>query len=193
MEKDDIIEKGGLLIRVIIEIAGAPKEHIEKTINMMVDMLKKKHKVLKNEIAPVEKHEQYFSAFTESEILISKVDDLTEFVYEFMPSSIEIIEPESKTLTNNDISNLYNDLIGRLHKTDMTLKNSNGEKQLLLKANAGMLRSLFNLALKDGEKTQNEIAEIISIEPEHITKALQYYVEQKVLVEKKGKYNLKNA
>ena len=97
MEKDDILDKGGLYTRVIIEIAGSPKEHIEKSMQSLVENIKKKSglDVKHEDTAEAEENEKMWTTFTELEILFKRLDTLLDFIYEFMPASIEVIEPEA--------------------------------------------------------------------------------------------------
>ena len=50
-----------------------------------------------------------------------------------MPSSIENLEPENFAIKANNLNDLLNDLLARLHKYDMLLKNFNAENSLLKK------------------------------------------------------------
>ena len=47
---------------------------------------------------------------------------LTDFCFNFMPSSIEIIEPETNKLSSGSIEEMLNDVLAKLHQYDMALK-----------------------------------------------------------------------
>ena len=48
-----------------------------------------------------------------------------------MPSSIEIIEPLSFNAKCTDMSNMINDLLAKIHRYDMVVKNMNAENVIL--------------------------------------------------------------
>ena len=116
-------------IGAIIEVAGKPASHIEETVKKMISILKenKKISVLKEEIAPVSKVElpgahnpkkkvEIFSSFADLILEFPTVDELMQFLFVFMPSSIEILEPENLKIKQKDFENSLNDLLAKLHE-----------------------------------------------------------------------------
>ena len=75
---------------------------------------------------------KFFSVITEVEISVENIEKLIGFCFDFMPSSIDVLEPSKLEIDARDINGFVNDLTARLHKYDMFLKN--------LKAHAGMLK-----------------------------------------------------
>ena len=85
-EKENIIR-----CVAIIEVLGKPKEHVEKSMNMYLEKLKKEDylSILKEEVAEVKKLEDnMFSTFAEMELLIKGPINLISFCFDYMPSSI---------------------------------------------------------------------------------------------------------
>ena len=112
-----------------MEIAGKPEEHVKETIEKMLNILKenKKITILKKEVAPIKKHElespanpkqkvEIFSSFADTELEFPDFDELMQFIYTFMPSSVEILEPSNLKIKQKDLENSINDLLGRLHE-----------------------------------------------------------------------------
>ncbi|MBT3690729.1 hypothetical protein HOG16_00615 [Candidatus Woesearchaeota archaeon] len=115
-------------INTIIEIAGAPEEHVKETIDKMMGILKKNEKIeiIKQEVAPPKKNEvahpndpkqkvDVFSSFAELELDFPTLDELIQFCFVFMPSSIEVIEPQEIKVKQKDLENPLNDLLAKLH------------------------------------------------------------------------------
>jgi len=124
-------------VKAIIEIAGFPKEHVEQTVDKVVSTLKESFN-LKNfkvyeAVALKEKLEGFWSSFCDVEVELKNIDELVVFCFDFMPSSIEIISPESLSLKQNEMGNIFNDLLSRLHNYDMLVKNLNASNQVLKK------------------------------------------------------------
>lgn len=123
-ELEQSLEKGGILCRAICEILGKPKEHVEETVRALVQKAREVQdtELLEYDIPDVVPQEKLFSTFAEMEILFKKKEALMGFCFDFMPSSIEIIEPENIVLDNELFSSWLNELQGRLHKVDMVAK-----------------------------------------------------------------------
>src|SRR3989339_1846234 len=103
-EKKDLIR-----CRAVLEVLGKPKEHVEKTIKLLVEKVKEDPEIsiLKEKFAEITQQEkEIFSTFVELEMVVKGVTTLTGFCFDFMPSSIEIEKPEILEVKNRDISNI---------------------------------------------------------------------------------------
>lgn len=116
---------------------GSPKEHVESTMNLVVDKMKsyEQSKVLNHKIFPAEqlKDKPFFSTFVEAELEFKEVEDVIGFCFDFMPSSVEVLHPDSLKLSSPNLNNLINDLLARLHQYDMVLKNVHAQNLLMRK------------------------------------------------------------
>jgi hypothetical protein len=117
-----------IIANTIIEIVGAPAEHIKETMDKVSKIIKenKDYELITQETSepkenefdhPSKKGEKIivFSIFTEFEISFKNFDALTNFCFEFMPSSIEVLEPLELKMEAQDINNSLNDILARLH------------------------------------------------------------------------------
>ena len=86
----------------IIEMAGKPKEHIEKTIRAYIVDLKKQDGImlLKEDYANAEEKDGIWAVFVEVEMIVKGLTRFINFCLSYMPSSIEIIKPESFQMKN---------------------------------------------------------------------------------------------
>lgn len=124
-----------ILTRIIVEILGFPKDHVETTLKAVVEKLKTEEgvKVLKEAIENAEEVKDFWSAFAEIEMKTENIQRLMDICFDYMPSSIEILEPNEVGMDINNLSNFFNDLLARLHQYDMLLKNVHAENFLLKK------------------------------------------------------------
>ena len=103
----------------------------------VVDKLKDEFKVNRQEIyeavALKDKMEGFWSTFCDIELSFNNVENLVVFCFEYMPSSIEILSPEELKFNNNEIGNILNNLLARLHHYDMLVKNLTASNQLMKK------------------------------------------------------------
>ena len=136
-------EKKWIKIRAIVELVGKPLEHIQNTIIMMGEKFGEgtpEIKVTKRQVKPPVKVEntEMYSAYLEFEADVKNLSTVMGIIFDYMPSSIEIIAPESITEDIPNLNALLNDLAGRLHQYDMTIKKLKAQyvlqKKELLKA-----------------------------------------------------------
>lgn len=129
------IEKGAVHAVFIIEIAGRPAEHVEETLKKLVEQFKqqKKIEIINTVFHKPEPVETLFSSFCEIEFLADNLSRILELIFDFMPSSVEIIEPEVLRLNAADANALANDLSNRLHQYDAIAKRLKIEQSIILK------------------------------------------------------------
>lgn len=194
-EIQEKLEEGYLQVRMIVEIAGTPAEHVAKTLDLVNESLSKIKDVKiiqseKEEPKKVEENDKLFSAFIEIEMLIKNTPTLVSICFEFMPSSVEILEPANLKLNTNDASNLFNDVLGRIHNMDMVLKNKSAENQILKKNASTLLRNIFKLSLKQSSKTKEELSKDIGVPADQLTPFLEVMEKQKEIKKEGDKFSL---
>ncbi len=120
--------------RVIIEILGSPIEHVNKVMQDVVTELDKKNiKILKKEVSEPEQVEKFYSSFAEVEFKCSNLDALLDVCFDFMPSVVEIIEPSEFHFDPKVLEDFLNDLLARLHRNSMVMRNLHAENVLMKK------------------------------------------------------------
>lgn len=190
------IEEGWLHTRIVLEILGKPKEHVEKTLRDYVKKIKETEKafMVTNEFfsEPKEQGEagELFSIFAELEMLVKNPESLAWFCFDYMPSSVEIIEPEVLQYKVRDFSSLINDLLARLHDVDMQYKNLSIENDLIHKSNTIMLRRVVLSSLKVKELTLEELSGETGIGVKQLFAFLGSMINDKLIKKEGEKYTL---
>ena len=118
--------------KAIIEVAGAPKEHIEKVIKEIVEKIKNEKGIERFKIFEAQEKDKLFFTFSEMEIDFKNFDELSGFCFDYFPSSIELLEDDI-SIKREELENTMNDLLAKLHQYDMTLKNLKAENIVLKK------------------------------------------------------------
>jgi hypothetical protein len=129
-DKIDMREKfsqGWIHVNIIIEILGKPASHIEEVIRMAVEKLgeEKGVEILNKEIHPANKIEdttEVFTVFTEVELLVHGLPKIVDIVFNYMPASIEIVNPPTMNFKLEDANTLLNDIAMRMHQYDAISK-----------------------------------------------------------------------
>ncbi len=113
-----LVNEGWIHVRMIFEIAGTPEEFVNKTLKEVTEKFEKeKIKIISHVRHPAKDvGEKVFSGFAEAKFLASKMSDLFGIIYDYMPSSVEIIEPDELKETTANISDIVNDLTAKLHQ-----------------------------------------------------------------------------
>ena len=134
----------------IIEIVGSPKEHVQKTMQEVINLIKtnKDFEIIKEEISEPNEREfpnpskegekiQIWSTLTEFEIKFKDFYTLSNFCFDFMPSSIEILEPTELKIPNQNANDALNDLLARLHQQAKVMLEYAALKKKLAKSSEG--------------------------------------------------------
>ena len=110
---------------LILEILGKPADYVKKVLADVVKKLgeEKDVKILNKNIAKPKQLEDkdIFTSFAEIEIQTS-LQKLMLLIFFYMPSHIEIIEPENLQIRNSDMNLFLNDLLKKLHQYDEIAK-----------------------------------------------------------------------
>ena len=122
-----------IIIRSIIEIAGFPKEHVEKTMQQVINKLKdtKDLELLEQDLGEAKEVEGIWGTFVDIKLSFRDVNKIIEYCFAFLPSSIEILEPDNLKLDQKNLSLWFNDILTALHKYDLALKKLIAENRVL--------------------------------------------------------------
>tara|TARA_Y100000034_G_C6838337_1_gene379036 strand:- start:236 stop:559 length:324 start_codon:yes stop_codon:yes gene_type:complete len=103
----------------------------------MEELKKRKNiEILKSEVSNAKESEDmpnFFSIFNELELKVKDFSDLDGFCFDFMPSSIEILEPSSFNLKDKEMEDMLNDLLAKLHQQSMIVRNLHAENVMMKK------------------------------------------------------------
>ncbi len=193
MDERERFEKGHVLARVIIEMLGAPKEHIEKTLKDYIEKLQKEAKdyeIVKAEFEEAKEQGKFFSAFTEVDIWFHRPGVLINFCFDSMPSSIDIIRPDDLKIGSKEFSDFLNDLQAHIHELDASVKKVKATNKLLDQNSTAVFRNFIIYLLKQGNKDVDEFAEHLGVMAKDLKPFMSKLVGQDIVEEKEGKYYL---
>ncbi len=174
-------EKPKIKARAVIEVLGKPKEHIENTINKYIDNIKEDNNfdVLTSEIMPAKEQENgMFSTFAELDFNTKQIENITAFCFDYMPSSIEIMEPEKMIMKSSQMSDLMNDLQSKLHMLDMAVKKLKNENIFLKKNTGTIIKNMLTVALLGKKLTKEQLAKGTGINEKEIEPFLELLIKE---------------
>ncbi len=112
-------------VSFIIEILGRPANFIVEQLNKVVEKLEEEKgvKVLDKKIhEPKSREGGLFTTFAEIEAQVDTIQELANVIFKYMPSHIEVIDPQETMLKNFELTDFLNEIIARLHKYDEIAK-----------------------------------------------------------------------
>jgi len=146
---------------MIVEMAGRPAKHLTESLEKHVGILRKvtdaevheirvsePRVIVMKEGEEVAKGDEMFTAFAECDFELPTLARLTETMFDFMPSSVEVIKPGKVTLDTTEATDLMNNISGRMHRYDEFAKIA-GEKMRQMEAQLQMAKRI--VAKKDEE------------------------------------------
>jgi len=184
---DEKLDKGYLHCRIMIEILGAPKQHVEGTLALVLKKLREEKDVdvIYDKVHPAEEKDKLFSTFAEVELLFKDFVVLTRICFDYLPSSVEIVKPENFKMSSLELSNFVSDTLAMLHGIDFKLKDVNAANQLLERNSANLLKNFLLIMLSSGKKPIGEVSKLVGIKPEQLEPFMQAFTKEG-LIRKSG-------
>ena len=191
-EEKLIAEKTHIRCKVIIEILGKPKEHVEKTLRMYVDKIKDDSDliILNSDFSEAVENEKLWATFVELDMIIKGIPKLIAFCFDYMPSSIEISKPEEFVMRKSSVEDLINDLQARLHDVDMTIKRQKNENDFLRQNLNKSVSNIILISLASENLNKGELSKVTGIHDKELDIFLEELLKDNKLKEEEGIYSL---
>ena len=181
--------------RAVVEVLGKPKEHVDASLKEYLQKLKEdaRYQVLEEDLADLKQHEEsdLWMAFAELEIKTREVQDIIDFCFDYMPSLIEILEPDELKITSLDVSTFLNDLQAKLHGVDMLAKQLKMENQLLNKSMSALLSNYLMVLLQKSNLTAEQLHQFTGVNQDMLEDFLDKLIDEGKIDMKEGIYFLK--
>jgi len=192
MNKQEIeqkIDQGYVLSRIIFELVGNPKEHVEKTIRAYLTNIKtdKEILILKEDYAETVEKEKLWSTYVEAEMLVKSLEKFVWLCVNFMPASIEILKPDKLTYSSKKLTDWFNDLLAKLHEVSMVQKGLVSQNQMLRGNLNKLIKNSILISLRQG-KNIKEISKTIGIQPKGLKPFLDAMIQENKIRRVSQKY-----
>ena len=186
-----------ILFRVVVEVLGKPKEHVDSTLKGYLQKLKEnsRYEVLKEDLAELKQHEEseLWMAFAELEIKTAGVTEIIDFCFDYMPSLIEIIEPEELQLDSLAASSFLNDMQAKLHGVDMLAKQMKIENKLTNNSLAKLLNNYIIVLLRNNNLTSKQLSAYTGMNIDVLEDYMDKMIDEGKIDLKDGIYFLKES
>ncbi len=185
-------ENQKMIVKSIIEIVGKPKDHVIKSMSLVMDKIKdqKTIKIVEEKVFEPKEVESFFSTFAELELQFQSTNQILDFCFDYMPSSVEIIEPDKLAVSSSNFGDVLNDLLSKLHTISNNVANLNAENQLLKKNGEAILTNLITLSLENGPTSIEELSRKVGIVPKQLDPFIQAFIKKGKIEKVKKGYQL---
>ncbi|MEM0231254.1 MAG: hypothetical protein QXW00_00540 [Candidatus Woesearchaeota archaeon] len=169
-----------VLARAIIEILGAPKEYLQEAMKAILEDIKKHDylKVEREELFEPKESGKLFTSFMELELRFKNLEYLFGFCIDYLPASIEILEPERLEYGAAELTQSINDLLAKLHRIDAALKEKTAENEVLERNAMLLFRNNVIITLGDKKMKINEISRMVGISEEQLKPFLDIWIKE---------------
>ncbi|MFT4309075.1 MAG: hypothetical protein ACMXYL_01150 [Candidatus Woesearchaeota archaeon] len=179
----------------IMEVMGKPQEHVAETMRLLLKKAKdtKELEVIEHHMEEPQKVEDdstLYSGFLEMEIKLLNMETIFGFILDYMPSSLEISDPDEINFDLSTFNGFLSDFIGRLHEYDKIVKEKIGENVQLQENIDLLIRNLIIISLKEKSLTAEEISSKVGIAAESLKPFLNKFADNKTIIETNDKYSL---
>ena len=191
-EEKLIAEKTHIRCKIIIEILGKPKEHVEETLKRYIEKIKNDPEliVLNAEFSETVEKEKLFATFSELDMVIKGIPKLIAFCFDYMPSSIEITKPNEFIMKKSNVEDLINDLQARLHDVDMIVKSQKNENDFLKQNLNKVVSNVILISLATGNMDKENLSKSTGINDKELKIFLDELIKENKIIEEKGIYSL---
>jgi len=191
-EEKLIAEQTHIRCKIIIEVLGKPKDHVEKAIRDYVGKIKKDSEliVMNADFSEAEQKEKLWAVFVELDIVIKGMPKLIGFCFDYMPSSIEITKPEEFSVKKSTVENLINDLQARLHDVDMIVKKQKNENTFLKKNLGKAVSNTILLSLATGDMDMENLSRATGIAEKELKVFLDDLIKEDKIKKEDDMYSL---
>jgi len=191
-EEKLIAEQTHIRCKIIIEVLGKPKEHVEQALKSYVDKIKNDPEliVLNVEFSNAQEKEKLWAIFSELDIVIKGIPKLIAFCFDYMPSSVEILKPEEFSMRKSTVENLINDLQARLHDVDMIVKQQKNENEFLKQNLNKSVNNVILISLASGNLDKEKLSKVTGISDKELEIFLDELIKDNKIKEENGIYSL---
>tara|TARA_B100000315_G_C14373066_1_gene493900 strand:- start:116 stop:703 length:588 start_codon:yes stop_codon:yes gene_type:complete len=191
-EENLVDDKTHIRCKIIVEILGKPKEHVEKAVRMYADKIKNDPEltVLNTEFADPKEKERLWATFAEMDMVVKGIPKLIAFCFDYMPSSIEITKPEEFAMKKSTIENFINDLQARLHQIDMIVKKQKNENEFLKQNLNKAVSNVILISLASGNSDKENLSKVTGIQDKELEIFLDKLVKDNKITQEGESYSL---
>ncbi|HOI18820.1 MAG TPA: hypothetical protein PLX15_03065 [Candidatus Woesearchaeota archaeon] len=196
IDKKKVTEKkedGWIECNATLQMVGKPKEYLLESMNKIIEGIEsedKKYIIFEKEFFDGDNKENFFTCVCELKMLFSKPLDIIDFSFDYMPSTIELIEPANISFNSADFSAFINEMLIKNHDLNMLSKTLSEQGKRLFATQDALLKNITFLSIIYGEKSLKEISKNAGVDEKFMENHLNKMVEENTLVKNGDEYSI---
>lgn len=187
-----IAEQTHIRCKIIIEILGKPREHVEETLRKYIDKIKNDSDliILNSNFSEAVEKEKLWATFSDLDMIIKGIPKLIAFCFDYMPSSIEITKPDEFIMKKSTVENLVNDLQARLHEVDMIIKKQKNENEFLKQNLNKGVSNVILISLASGNMDKENLSKATGVHDKELNIFLDNLIKENKIRKENDIYSL---
>ena len=187
-----IAEQTHIRCKIIIEILGKPREHVEETLRKYIDKIKNDSDliILNSNFSEAVEKEKLWATFSDLDMIIKGIPKLIAFCFDYMPSSIEITKPDEFIMKKSTVENLVNDLQARLHEVDLIIKKQKNENEFLKQNLNKGVSNVILISLASGNMDKENLSKATGVHDKELNIFLDNLVKENKIRKENDIYSL---
>jgi len=121
-------------------------------------------------------------------MMVESMDKLTWLSVNYMPSSIEIIEPASITVSNKDLGFWISDVLANLHEISLMTKGIVKKDQVMSQTLGTLMKNIILISLESGANTLSDLFRKTGIREDQLKELLTYLIDKGKVVQEEDSY-----
>lgn len=181
-------------IHTILELVGTPKNHIEKTIELLVKQLNEQDgiEIEEKEVSDAQKTEDgMFGAFAELTMQMDDLTTLNHFAVNYTPAAIELLEPQELEMNPITFNEVYGDILAKLHMSNTEIVELKNQRKEFLRSLNSLLRNTILILLEQEGRTAKQIATQTGVDLERTEKVLEAMINNDTIHKEDDVYRMK--
>ena len=189
-----IAEQTHIRCKIIIEIHGKPRDHVEKTLREYIDKINNDSDliILNSNFSEAVEKGKLWATFSELDMIIKGIPKLIAFCFDYMPSSIEISKPDEFIMKKSTVEDLMNDLQARLHQVDMIVKNQKNENEFLKQNLNKVVSNVILISLASGNMDKQNLSKVTGVPDKELNIFLDNLIKENKIIKENNIYSLVN-
>jgi putative ribosome biogenesis GTPase RsgA len=119
------------------------------------------------------------------EMLMKDADALLSFCFDYMPSSVEILEPDRVTMKNSEFTDFINDMLSRNISLNTSVLEMGERVNYYIKNTAVLLRNFIIVLLSSRPMTLKQVSQYLGVKEDNTLKVIEVLIKEGK-VKKKG-------
>ena len=141
MKNSDIkryLSEGWIQVLFSMTVQGNDKDKVDESLRTQLDQVEKLGKIIESKISKpelMENSKNWYSQFSEVEILLDNPDKIFDIILDYMVNSVEIISPEKLSVESQTYQDRLNDLAIKFRETEKAVLYLSARNKILEKKN----------------------------------------------------------